>query len=229
MLGADLQASQRRLESRGREVAERARQKAEKERLAAERQAARAAKREDEARHRWLVQLAAEEEERRQHAAELEANNGVLYRAELTAVPAPESVAADKGIRRAADKARPAAVVWWWLEGRQGGRQVFLTAVPARQAQPAAAAARRCPHLLPLALPQPCTISGPPCPIACPHTQILLPPSAGAALMIQDAYKNGPMYFRLTAPGGRYTHAGLLEFSAAEGFVALPLKVLGLG
>ncbi len=45
-------------------------------------------------------------QERRQHAAELEANNGVLYRAQLAAVPAPESIAADKGIRRAADKVR---------------------------------------------------------------------------------------------------------------------------
>jgi len=45
--------------------------------------------------------------------------------------------------------------------------------------------------------------------------------------MSQDAYKNGPMFFRLEAPGGgsAVTHAGLLEFSAAEGFVALPLKV----
>lgn len=103
---SDLRESQRRLESRGREVAERARQKAEKERLLAERQAARAAAREEEARRRRLEQAAAEEEERRQYAAELEANNGVLYRAELTAVPAPESIAADKGIRRAADKAR---------------------------------------------------------------------------------------------------------------------------
>ena len=43
-------------------------------------------------------------QERQLYAAELEANNGVLYRAELIAVPAPESIAADKGIKRAADK-----------------------------------------------------------------------------------------------------------------------------
>ena len=63
------------------------------------------------------------------------------------------------------------------------------------------------------------------CPPASACPQILLPPSAGASLMSQDAYKNGPMFFRLAAPGGRVTHAGLLEFSGAEGFVALPLKV----
>ncbi|PRW60527.1 Ubiquitin fusion degradation 1 [Chlorella sorokiniana] len=160
MLNAgDLERSQRRLESRGKEVAERARQKAEKERLLAARQAARQAQREEEARQRRLAQAAAEEEDRRQHEEELEANNGVFYRATLTAVPAPESIAADKGIRRAADK-------------------------------------------------------------------ILLPPSAGTSLMQQDAYKNGPMFFRLETAAGSFTHAGLLEFSAAEGFVALPLKVI---
>ena len=62
-----------------------------------------------------------------------------------------------------------------------------------------------------------------PCPPPCP--QILLPPSAGASLMGQDAYKNGPMFFQLTNAAGNRTHAGLLEFSAAEGFVALPRKV----
>lgn len=45
--------------------------------------------------------------------------------------------------------------------------------------------------------------------------------------MGQDAYKNGPMFFRLETRGGSATHAGLLEFSAAEGFVALPLKARG--
>ena len=46
---------------------------------------------------------------------------------------------------------------------------------------------------------------------------------------MQDAPRNGPMFFRLSAPNGRTTHAGLLEFSAAEGFVALPPKVSGIG
>lgn len=160
MLSAgELRDSQRRLESRAKEATERAKQKADKERLLAERQAARQAARDEEARQKRLAQLAAEEEERRLFAAELEANNGVLYRAELLAVPAPESIAADKGIRRAADK-------------------------------------------------------------------ILLPPSAGSSLLSQDASKNGPMYFHLATPSGTATHAGLLEFSGAEGFVALPLKVI---
>ncbi len=37
--------------------------------------------------------------------------------------------------------------------------------------------------------------------------------------------QNGPMFFKLVTAAGSTTHAGLLEFSAAEGFVALPLKV----
>lgn len=47
---------------------------------------------------------ACRQQERRQHAEEVEANLGVFFRAELVAVPAPESIAADKGIKRAADK-----------------------------------------------------------------------------------------------------------------------------
>ena len=54
----------------------------------------------------------------------------------------------------------------------------------------------------------------------------MLPPSVGASLMDQNAYKNGPMFFRLaTAGGASSTFAGVLEFSSAEGFVALPRKV----
>jgi len=98
-------------------------------------------------------------QERLANEQELEANNGVVYRAQLMAVPAPEDVAASKGIRRAADK-------------------------------------------------------------------LLLPPSAGDSLLRQDASKNGAYFFELTNGTGRRTHAGLLEFTAAEGFVALPKKVV---
>jgi hypothetical protein len=56
--------------------------------------------------HACLLAHLPTSQERQLYAAELEANNGVLYRAELIAVPAPESIAADKGIKRAADKVR---------------------------------------------------------------------------------------------------------------------------
>ena len=42
--------------------------------------------------------------------------------------------------------------------------------------------------------------------------------------MAQDAYKNGPLFFRLATAAGAETHAALLEFTGAEGFVALPRK-----
>lgn len=63
---------------------------------------------------------------RRQREEELERNNGVYYHADLLAVPVPESLAAEKGIRRAADKVwlagegRAHTWWWWWLLG--GGR-----------------------------------------------------------------------------------------------------------
>ena len=44
--------------------------------------------------------------------------------------------------------------------------------------------------------------------------------------MAQDAYKNGPLFFRLTTAAGAETHAALLEFTGAEGFIALPRKVI---
>ena len=43
-------------------------------------------------------------QERLRVEAEVAANAGVVYRAQLLAVPAPASIAADKGIKRAADK-----------------------------------------------------------------------------------------------------------------------------
>ena len=55
--------------------------------------------------------------------------------------------------------------------------------------------------------------------------KILLPPSAGVSLLNQEAMRNGAYFFELKHPSGRSTHAGLLEFTAAEGFVALPRKV----
>ncbi len=50
--------------------------------------------------------------------------------------------------------------------------------------------------------------------------QILLPPSVRHELMAQDAMKNGAMLFELQWEGRR-THAGLLDFTAVEGTVAL--------
>jgi hypothetical protein len=48
----------------------------------------------------------------------------------------------------------------------------------------------------------------------------------GDDLMGMDAPKNGAMLFELTTPSGRATHAGVLEFTAPEGCVQLPRKVI---
>ena len=158
MLAGDLAASERRLKERTKAELEKSRAKLEKERILAERQRARQEAREQEVYQRRLELLRQEEAAREGREREIEANNGVFWRAKLRAVPAPEDVAASKGIKRAADK-------------------------------------------------------------------ILLPPSAGTFLLNQDAMKNGAYFFELTHPSGRQTHAGILDFTAAEGFIALPRKV----
>lgn len=40
--------------------------------------------------------------------------------------------------------------------------------------------------------------------------------------MSQDAPKNGAMLFEVSTPAGRTLHAGVLDFAAASGTVALP-------
>lgn len=55
---------------------------------------------------------------------------------------------------------------------------------------------------------------------------MLLPPSAGAELMRQDAPKNGAQLFELRTASGHATHAGVLDFTAAEGSIAVPPHVL---
>jgi hypothetical protein len=56
--------------------------------------------------------------------------------------------------------------------------------------------------------------------------QVLLPPSAGAELMAQDAPKNGAQLFELRGASGARTHAGVLNFTAPEGCVAAPAHVM---
>ena len=46
-------------------------------------------------------------QERQQHDEDLEHNNGVWWRATLTAMPITEQTARDKGIKRSADKVLP--------------------------------------------------------------------------------------------------------------------------
>lgn len=55
--------------------------------------------------------------------------------------------------------------------------------------------------------------------------KVLLPPSVGQSLLEQHASKNGAYFFKISNDSGRQTCAGLLDFSSAEGFIALPRKV----
>ena len=56
--------------------------------------------------------------------------------------------------------------------------------------------------------------------------QVMLPQSVGQQLEQQGAAVNGAPFFQLRAPSGAATHAGALVYEAAEGTVALPLKVI---
>ncbi|KAK9824172.1 hypothetical protein WJX72_008287 [[Myrmecia] bisecta] len=56
--------------------------------------------------------------------------------------------------------------------------------------------------------------------------KVLLPKSASNDLIAQDVYKNGAMFFEIATPSGRATHVGALDFTAAEGTVALPRHVV---
>jgi hypothetical protein len=58
--------------------------------------------------------------------------------------------------------------------------------------------------------------------------KIVLPRSASVELEQQHATKNGQMFFELSTPTGRVTHASILDFSAAEGTVGLPEEVCRL-
>ncbi|KAG2499965.1 hypothetical protein HYH03_002250 [Edaphochlamys debaryana] len=203
---SELQARANRLLSEQKARAEKERQRLEKERILKERQRAREQEREEDARRKRLEAQQAEERAREAEFEERERNRGVFLRLELQALPADEAAVQAKGVRRSRDK-------------------------------------------------------------------ILLPPSAGASLMDQDASKNGAMLFEVALPGaesipappsaasastsastgaapssavlsaalaststpatsgpagwvpGR-THAGVLEFTAPEGTVLLPRKVV---
>jgi ubiquitin fusion degradation protein 1 len=61
--------------------------------------------------------------------------------------------------------------------------------------------------------------------------KICLPRSASSELDSQHASKNGQLFFELSTPSGRVTHASILDFSAQEGTVGAPaelLRILGL-
>lgn len=56
--------------------------------------------------------------------------------------------------------------------------------------------------------------------------QVLLSASVGADLLQQNATVAGAPYFELRTASGATTHAGVLDYSAAEGTIGLPLQVV---
>lgn len=154
----ELNAASRKLAQRSQEVREKAQRKVEKEKVLEARRKKRETEIEKDILEKRLILERREEALARERERLQERNNGVLYWGELQAVPAPDTVASDKGIKRAADK-------------------------------------------------------------------VLLPASVGRSLLEQDASKNGAYFFEITSRLGRHTCGGLLEFSSAEGFIALPRKV----
>ena len=107
----ELDAASKKLAQRSNEASEKAQRKLEKERLLAERKKKREEAVEREIQQRRLAQLLKEEAEAQELERLQEINNGVVYKGVLQAAPAPESIALNKGIKRAADKALlPASV-----------------------------------------------------------------------------------------------------------------------
>ncbi len=125
-------------------------------------------------------------------------NRGVFWSADLVALEADAASVVARGIRRAKDKVHLP--------------HPFGESSPAQGARPPAAHrhVKLAHDLLPPLL----------------RPQVVLPPSAGASLMAQDAPRNGAMLFRLRSRAtGAVTHAGLLDFTAPEGVALLPRKV----
>ncbi|CAL5229441.1 g12764 [Coccomyxa viridis] len=154
MLGGELARRSENLKKEQRQRAEAAQRKADKEKIIQERLQKQREAHEEELRLKRIAEAAAAEQERLKHEEAVEANNGVWWSARLRVVPLDESAAAQKGIKRGADK-------------------------------------------------------------------VLLPPSVGEDLMRQDAPKNGAQLFEIASTSGR-THAGVLDFTAVEGTIAVP-------
>lgn len=100
----DFISAQKKLDARTKSATEKAQRKAEKERILAERKAQQQEAIEREQQNRRLAELAEQERDREERERLLEANDGVLFRGELVPVSAPESLARQKGIKRASDK-----------------------------------------------------------------------------------------------------------------------------
>ncbi|GLC63546.1 hypothetical protein PLESTF_000047900 [Pleodorina starrii] len=202
MFSSELNTRAQRLVAEQKARAEKERQRIEKERLLAERQRKREQEREEEARRKRLEQLAAEERAREAEFEERERNKGVFLRVELQALPADEGVALAKGVKRSKDKLiLPPSVGASLLsqDASKNGAMLFQLSLPGTGTGTGTAAASVVG-----------AASGGPSSPSLPHPQ--QSPAAAEAASI--------------ASGSGRTHAGVLEFTAPEGTVLLPRKVV---
>ncbi|GLC44384.1 hypothetical protein PLESTM_001591300 [Pleodorina starrii] len=149
-----------------------------------------------------LEQLAAEERAREAEFEERERNKGVFLRVELQALPADEGVALAKGVKRSKDKLiLPPSVGASLLsqDASKNGAMLFQLSLPGTGTGTGTAAASVVG-----------AASGGPSSPSLPHPQ--QSPAAAEAASI--------------ASGSGRTHAGVLEFTAPEGTVLLPRKVV---
>ena len=237
MLSGELASRKKNLEREQRQRAEAAQRRAERERAAQDRVRKQREAHEEELRQRRVAEQAAAEavseavvapcpccphvcfvlektfatpQERLRHEEAIEANNGVWWSAQLRAVPLDENAASQKGIWRGADKARmPYKGCLLSCRTRGACRRLGWPWRMKQAARPACAEhsgnwqmeflafRHRTPHACM------CVML-----MSRRHPQVLLPPSAGAELMRQDAPKNGAQLFELASASGRTMHAG---------------------
>ncbi|GFR41114.1 hypothetical protein Agub_g1756, partial [Astrephomene gubernaculifera] len=212
MFSHDLNAAAKRLLADQKARAERERQRLEKERILAERQKKREQEREEEARRKRLEQLEAEERAKEAVYEEREHNRGVYLRVELQALPADEAAIQAKGVKRSKDKLILPPSVGADLmnqDASKNGAMLFELTLP-----------RQPPTTVSPATPQQ--------PAAQPYDQQPSTPHSTPGSAARDTGAGpgpGSTTFPSSSGSGR-THAGVLEFTAPEGTVLLPRKVV---
>lgn len=140
-------------------------------------------------------------QERLKHEEAVESNNGVWWSARLRVLPLNDNAAAQKGIKRGADKVSQQCLQCWITPapGLALGLCHLPTVLPHRS----------CMCLFSRAHDMNSQDSDLALHWKTSTLQVLLPPSVGEELMRQDAPKNGAQLFEIASSSG-HTHAGLI-------------------
>lgn len=228
----ELLASQKRLENRTKEHTERQKQKLERERIVAERQRQRQEKREEEERARRLAQLAAEEQVMIisfvRWRSVVSISDSMVVQSLYVCIGNDRNADLALRNRPVSSKRRRLSEITVFIIDKSCWRSLYQkVSLQIKESSEPLTRYATAGYLLVLLLAE--SHSAPQAAIfrasivrathvhsnsnkSCTSTpaplQILLPPSAGASLMSQNAYKNGTMFFKLSTPGGTSTHAG---------------------